>query len=399
MHPGYMGTDRLLDAPLPMAADGLCLYHCILAAADYTGYMELSEPERASRAEQLRRKTILLMEEHGLSSQAARLGLSGYDGYPDEEDFLYVAMASGVSFEIEGISKGYVPHYGTRPISARVLFRKVADGAGHLSDHYDLVQIYSSGHVGNGRWRLWRKTDPSQSVWGSVDRPPMPDQGDVKIGNLWKHKATITAAIAKYPTKRARALSTKLELEYGLVVKWKALQTYVLREDLWTTKRPKPSSSMPSSSTSSSAVVASASAVNPTDGASRTIVEAKIGDLPRHRDTILAAIRANPGKKAKKLSSILASGYGLRVQWDALRVYIDREGLYGDAAAAPSTPMRGTGAPSTPTAAPMQAAPFRASPRRRVYAKLADLGRYKHRIIEAITVSYTHLTLPTKRIV
>ena len=30
MHPGYMGTERLLDAPLPMAADGLCLYHCIL---------------------------------------------------------------------------------------------------------------------------------------------------------------------------------------------------------------------------------------------------------------------------------------------------------------------------------------------------------------------------------
>ena len=70
----------------------------------------------------------------------------------------------------------------------------------------------------------------------------MPDQGDVKIGNLWRHKSTIVAAIAKYPAKRARALSTVLELEYGLLVKWKALQTYVLREDLWTTKRPKPPS-------------------------------------------------------------------------------------------------------------------------------------------------------------
>ena len=88
------------------------------------------------------------------------------------------------------------------------------------------------------------------------------------------------------------------------MVKWKALQTYVLREDLWTTKRPKPSSSMPSSSTSSSAAVASASAMNPPDATSRTIVEAKIGDLPSHRDTILQAIRGNPGLKELALATI-----------------------------------------------------------------------------------------------
>ena len=80
--------------------------------------------------EQLRRKTIVLLEEHGLSGQAARLGLSGYDGYPDEEDFLYVAMASGVTFEIESISKGYVPHYGTSYMELPEPER--ASGARHL---------------------------------------------------------------------------------------------------------------------------------------------------------------------------------------------------------------------------------------------------------------------------
>ena len=58
---------------------------------------------------------------------------------------------------------------------------------------------------------------------------------DVKIGDLPQHKATIVAAIAKYPGKRAMARPTVLNREYGLLAKWKALQTYVLREKLWTT--------------------------------------------------------------------------------------------------------------------------------------------------------------------
>ena len=120
-------------------------------------------------------------------------------------------MASGISFEVD-LGASYLPHYGTAPISARVLFRKVADGAGHLSDHFDLAQIFAASEAtGNGRWRLWRKTPLSQSIYGTVDRPPMPEQGDVKIANLWKHKSTIVAAIAKYPAKRAIAPSTVLE--------------------------------------------------------------------------------------------------------------------------------------------------------------------------------------------
>ena len=130
-----------------------------------------------------------------------------------------------------GISPSYVPHYGTSPVAARVLF-KSCGWYRHQSDHFDLVQIYSDPKPGNGRWRLWRKTPFADSIYGTVDRPPMPDQGDVKIGNLWRHKSTIGAAIAKYPAKRAIALATVLEREHGLLVKWKALQNYVLREGL-----------------------------------------------------------------------------------------------------------------------------------------------------------------------
>ena len=62
--------------------------------------MELAVPDRANRAEQLRRKTIAVFEEHGPSKQAARLGPSGYDGYTDEEDFMYHVMASRMPFEV-----------------------------------------------------------------------------------------------------------------------------------------------------------------------------------------------------------------------------------------------------------------------------------------------------------
>ena len=144
-------------------------------------------------------------------------------------------MARGISFEVD-LGVAYVPHYGTAAISARVLFRKVADGAGHLSDHYDLSQIYAASDVyaGNGRRRLRCKTRPTGS---------MADRDDVKLGKLWQHKSTIAAANGKHPAMRARALSTVLRRDYGLLVKWKALQTYVLRECLWTASEPKPPSS------------------------------------------------------------------------------------------------------------------------------------------------------------
>ena len=41
-------------------------------------------------------------------------------------------------------------------------------------------------------------------------------------------------------------------------------------------------------------------AIESTSVASSTVSEARIGDLPRYREKIIAVIRANPGKKAKE---------------------------------------------------------------------------------------------------
>lgn len=338
MHPGYMGADRLLDAPVQMVPGELNLYHCLVAASGYAKYMDLALSERAVRAGSLRCATIRLIREDGASSQADRLMRSGYDGYPVQDDFYYIAKASGVSFEVEQHDLRCARHYGIRPISARLLLRKVADGAGHLSDHFDLAQIYyDSRQTGNGRWRLWRKTAPSESIWGSVDRPPVSDDGDVKLADLWRHKSTIAEAIAAYPAYQARALSFVLQRDYGLFVKWKALQNYILREHLWTSKRPKPAAAIESAAASSASMpVAAAIRAGTSMAPSPTISEAKIGDLPRYRGTIIVAIRANPGKKAKALAAILAKDYAIKVHWDALRVYIDREKLYDLANVAPT---------------------------------------------------------------
>ena len=84
------------------------------------------------------------------------------------------------------------------------------------------------------------------------------------------------------------------------------------------------------------------------------------------------------------MSNILRRDYGLSIHWDAIKTYCKREQLYDVVGAAPSTPLRGTDAPATPTGSPMQMSPITASPRRLFHAKIADLPRYKNRIVQAI---------------
>ena len=131
---------------------------------------------------------------------------------------------------------------------------------------------------------------------GCAGKTSISDGGDVKIGQLPQHHGTIVAAIAKYPHKRANALSTVLCDEQGLYVKWKALETYCLRHQLWTYSRPKPSP--PIVTPASKAAVAV-----PSTCAASSIVEVKIGGLPPYRDRILHVIRSNPGSKGMLLSA------------------------------------------------------------------------------------------------
>ena len=143
-----------------MPADGLCFYHCLAAAADLPRYIAGTEKPRAMWAGRLRDKTIALLNQHGLSSRARRLGLSGPDGYPDEPDFYWISKAIDMGFELWQDGMPAPLPYGGLSITAAVYYRKVADGAGHLSDPYDLRQVDCDRDLVGLRLRLWRKTKP-----------------------------------------------------------------------------------------------------------------------------------------------------------------------------------------------------------------------------------------------
>ena len=271
LHPGYAGEGRLTHA-VSMPAGGASLYHCLVAASNVDAYRDLTVLERRIRAEALHTAAIKYLDEEGDVSSARRLELSGMDGYPEEQYFRCIAMSSGISFEVEQPGIEHIPHYGNGPIAARLLCRRVADGAGHQSCHYDLQQIYRDHRLGNGRWRLLKKTPPRYAVYGLPDQVPqrcrsMVDDAYVKIGDLPKHHLTIEDAISKHPAKRARALSVVLRDDYALIVKWKVLQTYMLRNHLWPFRRPTAAPAMASSSALSDVRPVAASSM-PSSGSS-----------------------------------------------------------------------------------------------------------------------------------
>ena len=292
-----------------MPADDFCLYHCLVAAVDLRRYYAASDTQRSMWARRLRCRTISVLNQHQLLDRARRLGLSGSAGYPDEEDFFYLSMASGLSFEIVQTGMAEPLCYGRSAIGATVQYVKVADGAGHLSDHYNLVQVYYDSRDPGRRLRLRRKTRPLAAMFvAPAAAEAMTD--DVKIGQLSQHHSTIAAAISHYPFKRARALATVLSRDYGLVVKWKALQTYILRAGLWNRAAP----------------VAAPSVSRPESSAA--IPDAKLGDLPSYHGSIVTAIRENPNKRAKAMATLLLDRYKVvRVHWHALQPYIGRESL------------------------------------------------------------------------
>ena len=220
-HPGYVGPDLRLAAPMSVPADDLCLYHCLVAAFDLPRYQAAIDAQRVTWAKALRQKTIELLKTMRLFGQARRLALPGSAGYPDEPDFYWISKAINLGFELWQDGLPAPLPYGGLPITAAVIYRKVADGAGHLSDHYDLKQVYYDRDLVGRRLRLWRKTKPVLANFAVS--PSMTSSRDVKIGDLPKHRATIVSAIGKYPSKRAQALVTVLAREYDLNVKWKAL--------------------------------------------------------------------------------------------------------------------------------------------------------------------------------
>ena len=103
-----------------------------------------------------------------------------------------------------------------------------------------------------------------------------------------------------------------------------------------------------------------------------------------YRDSIVTAIRENPDKRAKALATLLLDRYKVvRVRWDAIKTYIDREKLYDVALAAPVTPQRPVAASGSPIARETSPAPpVRSMPTSNV--NIADLPAYRDTIIAAV---------------
>ena len=100
-----------------------------------------SSPLTEDYARRLQGKIYRRIRQDKLFKQADRLMKPGADGYPDEEDFYYFAAVAGFSFAIvqEPLLEPLV--YGSQfgPVRLTLRRHEVADGAGHLSPHYDII--------------------------------------------------------------------------------------------------------------------------------------------------------------------------------------------------------------------------------------------------------------------
>ena len=121
---------------IKMPADDYCLYHCF----NYAGSNGTS-PLTEDFATRLQKRIAARIRRDGLSAQGERLLMPGADGYPDEEDFPYFAAEAGFSFAIVQDTMPAPLVYGSEhgPVCLTVRLHNVADGAGHLSPHYDVV--------------------------------------------------------------------------------------------------------------------------------------------------------------------------------------------------------------------------------------------------------------------
>ena len=121
---------------IKMLADDYCLYHCFNYAKSNG-----ASPLTVTYAKRLREKIVWAMRRDKLSEAVGRLVKGGAEGYPDEEDFKYFAKVAGFSFAIVQAPIREPLVYGSElgPVRLTVRLHKVADGAGHLSDHYDVI--------------------------------------------------------------------------------------------------------------------------------------------------------------------------------------------------------------------------------------------------------------------
>ena len=144
-----------------MPADRMCLYHAYNAAQDVDGWSALTLQQKSQLAHSTKQRMLSLIQEDSypgsddflswIRRYKERLAGSGKDSYPGSDDLhLLSALLKhdrnetwNIDFVIQGaedLGPILAPAQTQGPIAFTVLHCKVKDGAGHESEHWDLVK-------------------------------------------------------------------------------------------------------------------------------------------------------------------------------------------------------------------------------------------------------------------
>ena len=166
-HPGYLCPQGSLSEVLKTPPDGDCFYYCMAAYKNPRCFLSWQQqqtvdgwypssvgPQASSLACNVRVQVVRFMRSHGANAQADRLLLSGYDGWPDEEDFKYFSAYIGVAFEVvQPLCSRMLPLvYGTGRVGLRLQRVMLPQGCWH----YEVQQIWAPSDI-----RSWFVSAPS----------------------------------------------------------------------------------------------------------------------------------------------------------------------------------------------------------------------------------------------
>lgn len=150
-----LGRPRIADGvAYTVPPDGFCLLYCALAAQqpeewanvgrDAHGFIQdkAAELRWKNKAFRLRSQIMTLMQKDGLD--VSRLLLPGAAGYLGDTELPYLARLLGGSIEVVPMldPEAGIPPFGNGPLRMRVGLSLIADGAGHETFHYVLLQSW-----------------------------------------------------------------------------------------------------------------------------------------------------------------------------------------------------------------------------------------------------------------
>ena len=149
-HGQVRGAPHVPDGEsVEVPADGLCLYHCMVAARDVAAWREMPLATRIDHAKALKESLMLALREKGDASIADRLSLSGPGGYPGMDEMgAFCKILGDISLLLtcdEGGPERSEPIKYGRDASLpllHILKTVVRDGNGVEADHFNLLQSW-----------------------------------------------------------------------------------------------------------------------------------------------------------------------------------------------------------------------------------------------------------------